>query len=259
MRIRISPLNFAVFRAGSWRETRGKVHYLRRVNMKRFVSGIAAVAFALGLTASVASAQPHAIPTYAAVGGVGVTIMGDFARGLNDESGKTNYFGGRIELGLPMFNVYAGAGTYKPDFEGAESQITFGGAAAVKLLKGPEMPVGIGVQAGVGYESDEGINALRVPFGVVLSINVPSPNVSVTPWIMPRGELVRISGDGESQSEFGFGASGGLSVVLPMGLDFHAALDWLTIDFGDGEDTSVSPLVVGVGVSYHITVPSLGM
>jgi hypothetical protein len=227
--------------------------------MKRFVSGIAVVAFALGLTVSTVSAQPNALPTYAAVGAVGVTIEGDYARGLNDDSQKTNYFGGRIELGLPMFNIYAGAGSFKPDFEGAESEISFGGAAAVKLLKGPEMPVAVGVQAGVGYVSyDGGVSFLRVPFGPVLSFNVPSPNVSVTPWIMPRGELQRYS-NGTSQSEFGFGASGGITVVLPVGVDFHAALDWMTIDFGDGTDTSISPLVVGVGASYHITVPSLGM
>lgn len=226
--------------------------------MKRFVSGIAAVAFALGLTVSTAAAQPSQLPTYAAVGAVGVTIEGDFARGLNDESGKTNYFGGRIELGLPMFNVYAGAGSYKPS--GGDSQITFGGAAAVKVVQGPAMPVGVAIQAGLGYESDEGFNFMRVPFGPVLSFNVPSPTVSVTPWIMPRGELWRFSGGGESQTEFGFGASGGLTIVLPVGVDFHAALDWMTIDLGEGEvSASISPLVVGVGASYHITVPSLGM
>jgi hypothetical protein len=65
--------------------------------MKRFVGGIAVLALALGLTASVASAQMHGLPVYGAVGGVGVTIMGDYGRGLNDESGKTNYFGGRID------------------------------------------------------------------------------------------------------------------------------------------------------------------
>ncbi len=225
--------------------------------MKRFVGGIAVLALALGLTASVASAQMHGLPVYGAVGGVGVTLMGDYGRGLNDESGKTNYFGGRIELGLPMVNFYAGAGSVKPDFEGAESQISFGGGAAVKLLKGPDAPVGVGVQAGLGYLSEEGDSWMRVPFGVLLAFNVPSTEVAVTPWVMPRAEWQRYSPEtGDSQSEFGFGASGGLSIVLPMGLDFHAAIDWMTISWVEGESTQ--PLVVGVGVSYHVTVPSLG-
>ena len=225
--------------------------------MKRFVGGIAVLALALGLTASVASAQMQGLPVYGAVGGVGVTIMGDYGRGLNDESGKTNYFGGRIELGLPMVNIYAGAGSVKPEGEGAESKIAFGGGLAVKLLKGPDAPVGVGIQAGAGYVSYTGYNFLRVPAGVLLAFNVPSTEVAVTPWIMPRAEWQQYSPEtGDSQSEFGFGASGGLSIVLPMGLDFHAAIDWMTISWTEGESTQ--PLVVGVGASYHITVPSLG-
>lgn len=229
--------------------------------MKRFVGGIAVLALALGLTASVASAQMDGLPVYGAVGGVGVTIMGDYGRGLNDDSFKTNYFGGRIELGLPMVNIYAGAGSVKAadEFVVGEnsSDIAFGGGLAVKLLKGPDAPVGVGVQAGLGYESQDGVNFMRVPFGVLLAFNVPSTEVAVTPWILPRAEWERYSGEGfESQSEFGFGASGGLSIVLPMGLDFHAAIDWMTITWGDAD--ALTPLVVGVGASYHITVPSLG-
>jgi hypothetical protein len=227
-------------------------------NMKRFLGGFALVALILGLSSEAASAQMHGLPVYGAVGGVGVTLMGDFGRGLNDDSDKSNYFGGRIELGLPMVNLYAGAGTVKPEGDLAESSITFGGGAHVKLLKGPDAPVGVGVQAGLGYLSEDGATFMRVPFGVVLAFNVPSTGVAVTPWIAPRAEWQRISVEGfDSESKIGFGASGGLSIVLPVGLDFHAALDWMTIEFVEG--FSFKPLVVGVGASYHITVPSLGM
>ncbi len=227
--------------------------------MKRFLGGLALVALVLSLSGEAVTAQMHGLPVYGAVGSVGVTLNGDFGRGLNDDSQKSNYFGGRIELGLPVVNLYAGAGTVKPEGDGAESSIAFGGGAAVKLLKGPDAPVGVGIQAGLGYLSEEGDTFMKVPFGVLVAFNVPSTGVAVTPWVMPRGEWQRISIEGfDSQSKIGFGASGGLSVVLPVGLDFHAAIDWHTIDFGDGPDTSTSPLYVGVGVSYHITVPSLG-
>jgi hypothetical protein len=225
--------------------------------MKRLFGGFALIALVLGLSSEAASAQFDALPVYGAVGGVGVTIMGDYGRGLNDESGKTNYFGGRIELGLPMVNFYAGAGSFKPEGDGAESSLTFGGGAAVKLPVGAEAPVAVKVQAGFGYVSEDTYSFMRVPAGVVLAFNVPSTQVAVTPWIMPRVDWQRVSPDvGDSQSEFGFGASGGLAIVLPVGLDFHAAVDWYTIDWGGG---SIKPLTVGVGASYHITVPSLGM
>jgi hypothetical protein len=64
----------------------------------------------------------------------------------------------------------------------------------------------------------------------------------------------RVSLAGESDSEVGFGASGGLNINLPVGLGFHAALDMLTIG-----DPSISPLTAGVGIHYKIAVPSLGL
>lgn len=226
--------------------------------MKRLFGSFALIALVLGLSSEAALAQMDGLPVYGAVGAVGVTIAGDYGRGLNDDAGKGNYFGGRLEVGLPMVNIYGGAGSFKP--ENGESNIVFGGGLHVKLLKGPDAPVGVGIQAGVGYTSETGAKFLRVPAGVVLAFNVPSTGVTVTPWVMPRVDWQRWSFEGfDAQSKFGFGASGGLTVVLPVGLDFHAALDWMTIDFGDGPDTAWKPLIVGVGVSYHITVPSMGM
>jgi len=226
--------------------------------MKRLFGSFALIALVLGLSSEAALAQMDGLPVYGAVGAVGVTIAGDYGRGLNDDAGKGNYFGGRLEVGLPMVNIYGGAGSFKP--EGGESNIVFGGGLHVKLLKGPDAPVGIGIQAGVGYTSETGANFLRVPAGVVLAFNVPSTGVTVTPWVMPRVDWQRWSFEGfDAQSKFGFGASGGLTVVLPVGLDFHAALDWMTIDFSEGAGDAWKPLVVGVGVSYHITVPSMGM
>jgi hypothetical protein len=71
---------------------------------------------------------------------------------------------------------------------------------------------------------------------------------------MPRVQLVRASFGGLSDSEFGFGASGGINVTLPMGVGAHVAIDWLTIG-----DPSVSPLHAAAGLHYKINVPSLGM
>ena len=73
--------------------------------MNRLVGGFALAALILSLSVGSAAAQMHGLPVYGAVGEVGVTLMGDFGRGLNDDSQKSNYFGGRIELGQEPIDV----------------------------------------------------------------------------------------------------------------------------------------------------------
>ena len=54
--------------------------------MKQILSSIALGALVLGLSVQPATAQMHGMVKYPAIGGVGVKILGDFAKGLNDES-----------------------------------------------------------------------------------------------------------------------------------------------------------------------------
>ncbi|NIM52431.1 MAG: hypothetical protein GTN62_14075 [Gemmatimonadales bacterium] len=218
--------------------------------MKRFLGGIALVALAVCSIPDTGSAQMSFSPVWGLPGGVGVTINGDYGRGLNDESGKENYIGGRVVVGLPMVSIFAGGGmvTLDPD-----SKISFGGGAAVNVIKAPMLPVAVAVQGGVGYIDAAGVKTLNFPIGPVVSINVPSPAVDVKPWIMPRVHIQRVS-NGTSDTEVGFGASAGLNVTLPMGVGGHVALDWMTIG-----DPSVKPFLVGIGAHYTISVPSLGV
>jgi hypothetical protein len=232
--------------------------------MKKILGSIALGALALGLSIQPASAQMHGFINYPAIGGVGLKISGDYGRGLNDESSKSNYFGGRAELGVPFFNVWAGIGSFKAGDEFVvgenSSEISYGGGAALNLLKGPLVPVRVSLQAGAGYLSEEGGSQLTVPFGLAAAINVPTPGVGIVPWAYAFAEYHSISPDvGSSVNKIGFGISGGLEVNLPMGLGFYAALDWSTVDYGDGPDTGITPLFLAAGATYKISVPSLGM
>jgi hypothetical protein len=223
--------------------------------MRKLFGGIACVVLALALAAGPATAQMHGNPTYPAIYGTGFTLLADYGRGVNDEAYKSNYFGGRAALGLPVVSLWAGAGSVKPEGEGAESDIVFGGGAALNIVQGPLVPVLVALSAGVGYLSEEGFgNTITVPAGVVLAINVPSPTVDVKPWIMPRVELMSMSFESDlldSQSEVGFGVSGGLVVTLPTGFGFHVTGDFRSIN--DSE-----PVYLGGGVHYKIPIPSLG-
>jgi len=228
----------------------------------KFARFVAAAALA-GMLSAPAAAQLEGNTVYPAFTGTGVTIQGDYALSLNDDAKlgdqSTGFAGGRILLGLPMFSVWAGGGAYPLGVDGADSKFGFGGGAGFHVLNAPMTPVAISIQAGAGYLSSEGSSLLNIPFGALVEINVPTSGVGVKPWIYPYGKWSSLSPDaGDSQSEFGFGASGGLLVTLPMGLGFQGALDWHSIN-AFGADVKVKPLVASFGLHYKITVPSLGM
>ena len=233
--------------------------------MKEILGGIGCVALALGLVSGQATAQLHGNATYAITSGTGLTLFADYGRGMNDDAWKTNYFGGRVALGLPIVSLWAGAGTTKADEvldPGAESEMAFAGGAAINIVKGPLVPLFVALQANAGFLSEEGYgSSLYVPIGLVVAINVPAPTIDITPWVMPRAELQRFSPDqGDSQSEFGFGFSAGLNVTLPTGFGFHLAGDWLTIDDVTGVATGkVKPGIISGGIHYKIAIPSLGV
>jgi hypothetical protein len=129
------------------------------------------------------------------------------------------------------------------------------------------MPVSVSVEGGFGYykqptDADD-FTLMKIPFGLLLAVKVPTTGVGVTPWIYPRGEYVNYKvGGGSSNGKVGFGVSGGLMVTMPMGLGLQATLDWMSVkaDVYVPEATgSYKPLVASFGLHYMIKVPSLGM
>jgi hypothetical protein len=238
--------------------------------MRKLLGGLAVVALLAGVWSTPAAAQIHGNPTYAAMPGTGVTIYGDWAMGLNDDAKWYNdadelkapmYGGGRIALGLPKFGVWAGAGGFPLGISGASAKVGFGGGAGFHVLSGPEQPLTVSIQGGVGYYKYETEKNLIVPFGALLAFNVPTTGVGVTPWIYPRGEWYSFE---EStldidESKIGFGVSGGLMITLPMGFGFDVTLDWKSIKFGEGDFAETwSPMTLGAGLHYKFNVPSLG-
>jgi hypothetical protein len=234
--------------------------------MKRFIGGIAVVALAMGLVSGAASAQLAGNPVYAINPGVGVTLNGDFGKGINDESGKGTYMGGRVVLGVPMVSFWVGVGQYDANYSDPtvdDKEITMGGGAAINLIKAPLLPVALTLQVGAAtLGCGDDCSDLHVTVGPALRINVPTPGIGIEPWIMPRFHVSRVSFGGESITQKGFGASGGVNINLPMGLGVHAVVDFANF----GETTSGimtalsrSPMTAGIGLHYKIAVPSLGL
>ncbi len=227
--------------------------------MKRTLIGLATMGVGLAMVAAPAKAQLMGYPVYAWTSGPGITFAGDFGRGLNDESGRLSAFGGRVGVSLPIVNFWAGAATLDPGIDGIGNELTFGGGFGIAVFDPPLVPLAISLQAGAGYmnQSDplglgNDLSVLNIPIAVAFTFDVPSPGVNVRPWVAPRVHYLRSSLAGVSDSDFGFGASGGLSVTLPAGFGAHFAADFMSIG-----DPSRQPLVFGAGLHYQIPLPGL--
>jgi hypothetical protein len=212
--------------------------------------GLVGAAVALALSASSATAQMFGNPVYVPVGmGTGVNIAGDFGHGVNVASGKGNYFGGRVTLGLPFFYVTAGAGSYKA--QGATtSQTEFGGNLGLNLLHLPLVPVKVSAQAGAGYVKVGTNKLLNFPVALAVGVSLPTPGIGITPWIAPRLQVNYATATGVSSTKAYVGGSGGVNVHFSM-IGIHAAVDYLHVGSG------VSPLTFGVGASLGLTLPGI--
>ncbi|MGD2135473.1 MAG: hypothetical protein PVF27_04895 [Gemmatimonadales bacterium] len=204
--------------------------------MKRFVAGAALLVVALAIGAQTASAQNYAVPK-----GVGVTVAADAYAGIDPSD--VYFLQARAALGLPMIAFQA---RFIPDvLDAGENSIGLDAAYGLPLTN---VPVSLQLQAGVGYGLDS--EAITVPAGVVVGFNVPSPMLSVEPWIFPQVRYVRVDVLGTTSSNTDFGVTAGLSVGLPGGIGGHVALDY------DNAGESIS---ASLGVHYRISVPGLGM
>ena len=209
------------------------------------------LAFGLIAAATPAQAQLTGIVNYALpVGGEVPTthLVGEFGRGLNEDSGKLNAFAvaaGRTGIG-GRGTVCLGASMLDAD---PDSEYSFGGAFAVGVSR-PEAPTQISVQAGIGYMSTEqpvvgDVTFWSIPIGIALGRSMPQGAGSLNYWVMPRVHLSRASADGfDSEMETDFGASGGLGFTTASGFGVHAAIDLLA------QDPNIFTL--GAGVHYVI-------
>jgi len=201
--------------------------------------------------ATPAQAQLAGIVNYALpVGGEMPTthLVGEFGRGLNEDSGKLNAFAvaaGRTGVG-GRGSVFLGASMVDAP---VESQYSFGAVGAVGVSQ-PTSPTQISVQAGIGYMSVEqpvvgDVTYWSIPIGIALGRSMAQGAGSLNYWVMPRVHLSRASAEGiDSEMETDFGASGGLGFTAAGGFGVHAAIDLLA------QDPNIFTL--GAGVHYVI-------
>ncbi len=184
-------------------------------------------------------------------GGTGVTIDGDLGF-PNTDAGKGTAFGARATLGLANISLTAGVASWKP--KGAsESTTSVGGVAGFRAIGGSLIPVSLNIQLGASMASSIS-GTVPVPkftnilAGAGLSVNVPTPGLSIEPYLSISNRWHKPSG-GSTESNIGWviGANLGLGM-----LGLHVAYDSEKLDSG------ATAGVIGIGVHVALKAP-IGM
>jgi hypothetical protein len=202
------------------------------------------------------AAQVRGIPVYNAGVPRGIGVYGDVGFS-NDEAGGGTAYAATGRAGFGPFGATAMLSTYNPDGP-ADSDLSVGATLNYRVFGGPLVPLAVTLQGGIGYAKpdggalfDEDMTELRFPVGVGLALTIPNPVLAIKPWLAPRLDFVRHSGEGidpDTNSEFAL--SGGLELNTLGGFGLHATYDAIFDETG-------TPGVFGVGAHYTFRVPGL--
>ncbi|HEV8265803.1 MAG TPA: hypothetical protein VGQ06_12720 [Gemmatimonadales bacterium] len=180
--------------------------------MKRIVTLLALAA----LAATPAAAQWAGMPVWNnPKGGTGVTVSGDLAV-PNADYGKGTAFGARGTLGLANLSLTAGVSSWKP--KGAtESFTSIGGNAGFRVIGGSLIPVSVNLQVGAArWGAANGDSATtRLTVGGGASVNVPTPGLSIEPYLSVTNRWYKESGISGTPSNVGWtlGANVGFGMM----------------------------------------------
>lgn len=208
-----------------------------------------------GLTTAPVSGQLFNFPDYAllsADGAPSTFVAGSYGRGLNDNSGKLNAVSAMVGRSAGALSFAGGFGYVDSPLE---SEWTLGGSASYDLLDS-SAPAQLALQTGLGWiklptggVTTDDITMLRIPVGLAVKGNMSSSSAKITPWVMPRLNIVRASAGGASSTETDLGASAGIAISMPSGFGVHAAFDVLHVS---AAGASMQQYVFGVGAHYML-------
>ncbi|HET8713631.1 MAG TPA: hypothetical protein VFM23_08140 [Gemmatimonadales bacterium] len=216
--------------------------------MKRILT-IVAVAICAVAPASLA-AQALGMPNWSnPKGGTGVTISGDLAM-PNEDLGKGTAFGARGSVGLGTLTLTAGIASWKPKGF-ADSYTSFGGQGSFRVIGGSLIPVALALQVGVARvgEANGDPSLTRLGLGGAVSVNVPTPGLSIEPYLAVNNRWYKFSGVSGTESNIGWTL--GANVGLGM-LGLHVAYD--SENFGGGTTGGI----IGIGAHFSLKAP-IGM
>jgi len=203
--------------------------------------------------ASPAVAQWQGMPAWNnPKGGTGVTINGDVGV-PNTDAGKGTAFGARGTLGLANISFTAGIASWKPKGASASST-SVGGVAQFRVIGGSLIPIALNIQLGAGTASAITSGTVTSPkftnilAGAGLSVNVPTPGLSIEPYLSVSNRWHKPSG-GSTVTHVGWVLGANLGFGM---LGLHVAYDSEKLNGGGTAG------VIGIGAHFALKAP-IGM
>ena len=217
--------------------------------MKRAVMILALAASA----ATPAAAQWAGMPVWnSPKGGTGITVYGDYGH-PNADGGKGSAFGARASLGLANLTVTAGVVRWKP--EGFDAATGVGGQAAFRVIGGSLIPISINLQLGAGTFGKLTSGATTVPkateitAGGGVAASVPTPGISIEPYLSVTNRWHKLSGISGTPSNIGWTIGANLGFGM---FGIHVAYDSEKLDSGGTSG------IIGIGAHVALKAP-IGM
>ena len=211
--------------------------------MKRIIMVLAAAAFAV----SPLAAQSLGMPNWSnPKGGSGITLSGDFAK-PNSDLGEGTAWGARGSFGFGTITLTAGLASWKPS-GASDSYPSIGGQGAFRVIGGSLMPVALSLQLdGTRVGAANGDSALtRVGLGGAVSVNVPTPGLSIEPWLAVNNRWYKYSGTSSTESNVAWTLGANVSFGM-MGV--HLAYD--SESLGGGTKGGI----FGIGAHFSLKAP----
>ena len=211
--------------------------------MKRILTVLAAAAFAV----SPLAAQSLGMPNWSnPKGGSGITISGDFAK-PNSDLGEGTSWGARGGFGFGTITLTAALASWKPS-GASDSYPSIGGQGAFRVIGGSLMPVALSLQLdGARVGAANGDSALtRVGLGGAVSVSIPTPGLSIEPWLAVNNRWYKYSGSTSTESNVAWTLGANIGFGM-MGV--HLAYD--SENLGSGSTGGI----FGIGAHFALKAP----
>ena len=210
--------------------------------MKRILTVLAAAAFAV----SPLAAQSLGMPNWSnPKGGTGITISGDV--GLpNEDLGKGTAYGARGSFGFGTITLTAGIASWKPS-GASDSYSSFGGQGAFRVIGGSLMPVALSLQLDVARVGKaNGDSALtRAGLGGALGVSVPTPGLSIEPYVAVSNRWYKYSGASSTDSNVGW----------TIGANVGFGMWGLHLAYDSESNGGTTGGIFGVGAHFSLKAP----
>ena len=216
---------------------------------------VALAVAAASLLAVPARAQVLGLPVYGAGVSSGISLNADYGFDTFEPgSAKAKTIGLTGGVALGPLGVTATYASTNPEGAG-NNQTSFGATANMKVFGGPLIPISVNAQVGAGYWVLKGAGPLgqdlkkvNIPVSLGIALNIPTPGVSIKPWIAPRMQYTRSTG-GVDNSQTKFGISAGVNLGLIGGINGRIAYDQISLN------NNVKNKVFSIGLGWNFNVP----